>query len=77
MKSRKPDVFVSPRPGGNWAVQRTHSERAVAVHERKADAVEQARDIARNDRVELVIQRSDGRIHEKNTYGVDRFPPKG
>ena len=72
----KANIWVSPRPEG-WAVHREHSERASHVVPTKEEAVNIARDMARQDRVELFIQRLDGTIQERNTYGNDPFPPRG
>jgi hypothetical protein len=33
--------------------------------------------MARQDGVELIIQRKDGTIEERNSYGHDPFPPRG
>jgi len=41
------------------------------------EAIERGREIARNQRSELLIHGRDGRIREKNTYGRDDYPPKG
>jgi len=44
----------------------------------QADAVERARQIAQNQQQELTIHRKDNnQIREKNSYGNDKFPPKG
>ena len=40
-------------------------------------AIAAAREIARNQKSELVIHGRDGRIREKDSYGNDSFPPKG
>lgn len=72
----KPNVWVSPRPDG-WAVHRERSERASHILPTKQEAKEVARDMARQDRVELIIQRLDGTIEERNSYGNDPFPPRG
>ena len=35
------------------------------------------REIARNQRSEMVIHGRNGQIQDKNSYGNDPFPPKG
>ncbi|UZW58922.1 DUF2188 domain-containing protein [Lysobacter enzymogenes] len=70
----KRDIHVVPHPDG-WAVKREGAERASSVHERKADAGEAGRDLARKDEVELVIHRRDGRIQDSDSYGNDPHPP--
>ena len=59
----KRDIHVVPHLKG-WAVEREGSERASSVHDRKADAVEAGRDLARRDHVDLVPHGKDGRIQE-------------
>ena len=69
-------VWVSPF-GGDWKVHSAGAERAAAIVDNKADAVELAREIAINKRAELIVQNLDGEIGLKNSYGKDYFPPKG
>lgn len=72
----KRNVWVSPHPEG-WAAQREQSERASRVFPTKIEAEIYGRDLARQDAVELFIQRLDGTIQERNSYGNDPFPPRG
>jgi hypothetical protein len=72
---QKQDIWVSPR-NGEWVVQREGEDCAIKVTDRKADAVNAARDIARQDRVDLIVQRKDGKIHQHDSYGNDPNPPK-
>ena len=69
------NVWVSPHVDG-WAVQRELSERASRIFPTKQEAEEYGRDLARQDGVELLIQRLDGTIQERNSYGNDPFPPR-
>ena len=73
--SKKKNVWVSPRESG-WAVQRENSERASSVHQHKAEAEKEARRLAKEDKVELIVQKRDGQIEHKNSYGGDPFPPR-
>lgn len=61
---------------GKWAVRGEGNARSTSVHETQSEAIEAAREIARNQRSELVIHRTDGRIRERDSYGNDPFPPK-
>lgn len=70
----KRDIHVVPHPDG-WAVKREGAERASSVHERKVDALEAGRALARKDEVELVIHGLDGRIQDSDSYGNDPHPP--
>lgn len=67
---------VVPR-NGQWAVRGAGNSRATRVFDTQGEAIDAAREIARNQGTELVIHRPDGRIREKNSYGTDPFPPKG
>lgn len=67
---------VVPTKDG-WAVRRAGSPKATKVFGTQQEAIERAREIARNQQSELLIHGRDGRIREKNTYGRDRNPPKG
>lgn len=66
---------VVPHSKG-WAVKGSGNERATSVHPTQREAIEAARDIARNQGTELFVHGENGRIRERNTYGNDPFPPK-
>lgn len=63
--------------GDSWGVRGEGNERLTSLHDTQAEAIEAAREIARNQQSELVIHRPDGRIRDKDTYGRDPFPPRG
>lgn len=67
---------VVPHENG-WAVKGEGNQKATSVHNTQQQAIDAARDIARNQQSELVIHRSDGRIRDKDSHGKDPFPPKG
>ncbi|WP_046656927.1 DUF2188 domain-containing protein [Lysobacter capsici] len=71
----KKDVHVVPHPEG-WAVKREGADRASSIHDRKADALDVGRDLARKDEVELVIHGQDGNIQDSDSYGNDPHPPR-
>jgi uncharacterized protein YdaT len=52
----------NPKSSGNFGTQ--------------AEAVERAREIARNQKSEVVIHRPDGSIRDRDSYGNDPNPPK-
>lgn len=56
---------------GKWAVRGEGNERVTSVHDTQTDAIEAARDIARNQGSEAVIHRPNGRIRDKDSYGPD------
>jgi hypothetical protein len=67
---------VVPRADG-WAVKGAGNQRATSLHGTQQQAVNAAREIARNQQAELVIHRPNGQIRDKDSYGNDDFPPKG
>lgn len=69
-------VWVSPS-GDDWKIHSAGAERAAAIVDNKADAVELAREIAINKKAELIVQNLDGEIGWRNSYGKDYFPPRG
>jgi len=62
--------------GSEWAVRGEGNGRPTSIHRTQAEAIEAAREIARKQHGELVIHRSDGRIRDRDSYGIDPLPPK-
>lgn len=62
--------------GGNWQVKREGSDKATKTFRTQQDAINYARDIAKNQQSELVIHRRNGTIRDKDSYGNDPCPPK-
>jgi hypothetical protein len=48
-----------------------------STHRTQAEAQAAAREIAINQRSEVVIHRPNGQIRDKDSYGNDDFPPRG
>lgn len=67
---------VVPHEGG-WAVKGAGNSRATSVHETQAQAIDAARNIARNQESELLIHGRNGQIRERDSFGNDPFPPEG
>ncbi|MDZ4096839.1 MAG: DUF2188 domain-containing protein [Paracoccaceae bacterium] len=63
--------------GTRWSVRKAGSERASGIYETQKEAIDAARQIARNQGTELYIHGRDGRIRERNSFGSDPFRPKG
>lgn len=70
------DQHVVPHPEG-WAVKPAGGERASSVHPTQREAIDRARDIARNQGSELFIHGEDGKIRSRDSHGHDPNPPKG
>ena len=74
MGSRNQHVVPHDR---GWAVRGAGSQRASSVHRTQQEAIDAAREIARNQGSELLIHRKDGRIRERDSHGNDPSPPPG
>jgi hypothetical protein len=72
----KKNQHVVPH-GGDWAVKGAGNSKATKVVNTQAEAIQLAREIAKNQGSEMFIHGQNGRIRERNTYGDDPFPPKG
>lgn len=62
--------------GNDWAVRGEKNNRVTSVHDTQSEAINAARDIAINQRSEVLIHRPDGTIRDKDSYGNDNCPPK-
>ncbi len=62
--------------GNGWAVKGEGSKKFTVITETQKDAITVAREIAKNNKSELVIYGRDGKIRDKDSYGNDPNPPK-
>ncbi|HHT9138308.1 MAG TPA: DUF2188 domain-containing protein [Candidatus Wunengus sp. YC60] len=77
MSNRK-RVWVSPDGGGGWNVKTQGKSKAAANFEDKPDAIDKAKDIAKNANLgQVIIQKRNGTIQTEHTYGKDPYPPEG
>lgn len=67
---------VVPHAEG-WAVRGEGNERVTSVHDTQREAIERGREIAQNQRSELLIHGENGQIRARDSYGRDPYPPKG
>jgi DNA modification methylase len=75
--SKRKTYDVSPK-GSQWTVKERGATRAVGNFDKKADAVQRAREVAKNQPIsQVVIRKLDGTIQTEHTYGKDPYPPKG
>ena len=77
MKNKKNQHVVpsSDTPSKKWAVKGEGNKRNTKLTLTKDKAVERARQIAKNQKTELVIHNKDGKISDKDSFGNDPNPP--
>ncbi len=63
--------------GDKWAVRGPGNDRVTSIHDTQSDAIDRARDIARNQNSELLIHRPNGQIRDRDSYGNDPESSKG
>lgn len=61
-----------------WKIAREGASRASGYRNTEAEARQWSQGLAKDSGSEWIKHRKDdGRIHERNTYGDDPFPPRG
>jgi uncharacterized protein YdaT len=60
-----------------WAVKSEGANKATQVFPTQQEAIERGREIAINQKSELLIHNREGQVRERNSYGNDPHPPKG
>jgi len=68
---------VVHNPNGGWDVKRNDAERSSKHCDTKKEAIENGREISRNQGSEFYIHGMDGKIQQKDSHGNDPCPPKG
>jgi uncharacterized protein YdaT len=63
--------------GDEWAVMQENAQRASGLFDTQLEAINRAREIARNNQQEVCIHGVDGKIRAKHSYGPDTYPPQG
>ena len=74
LKIKKEQHVVTAKKG--WAVRGEGNSRRTKLTATKEEAINRARNIAKNQKTELVIHNKNGRISDKDSYGNDPHPPK-
>ncbi|MCB0198065.1 MAG: DUF2188 domain-containing protein [Anaerolineae bacterium] len=74
MAKRKNQHVVKRTQG--WAVVGSGNKKATKVVPTQKEAIELGRQIAKNQRSELIVHDKKGRIRSKDSYGNDPNPPK-
>ena len=67
---------VVPRDDG-WGVRGEGNTKDTVIKPTQSEAIDAAREIARNHESELLIHGRDGKIRDRDSYGPDSHPPKG
>lgn len=62
--------------GKGWAVKGEGNTKYTKITNTKQEAIDYAREIAKNQEAELVIHGKDGKIQDKDSYGNDPIPPR-
>lgn len=62
--------------GDGWAVRGEGNERDTSHHNTQSGAIRAATRIAKHQESEVVIHGRDGKIRDKDSYGLDSCPPK-
>lgn len=68
---------VLPHPDGGWQVKGENNTKATIRTKTQDDSIIKAREVAKNQRSELIIHGRDGKIRAKDSYGNDPYPPRG
>ena len=67
---------VVPTPSGKWGVRGEGNSKITKETSTQTQAIEIAREIAKNQSSEVVIHRKDGMIRDKDSYDKDPYPPQ-
>jgi len=67
---------VVPNKDGGWKVKGAGNSKSTANTSTKKEALDIAKEIAQNQKSEVVIHGKDGKIQDKDSYGNDPNPPK-
>ena len=67
---------VIPNPAGGWSVKKGGAKKATKTFITKKDAEAFGRQLAKKQKVELIIHKKDGQIQNSNSFGNDPHPPR-
>lgn len=70
-------LWVSPKKWGWWRIHKSWAQRDSIHTQTKEEALQKARDIAKNQELELKAQKRNWKISCSNSYWRDPFPPRG
>lgn len=72
----KKNQHVVPHSNG-WAVKGAGNQKLTKVTSTQKEAIDLARNIAKNQKSELLVHNKKGQIRQKDSFGFDNYPPKG
>jgi hypothetical protein len=64
------------RHGDNWAVKGEGNSKVTKITKTQKEAINIGKSIAKNQKSELIIQNTEGKIRSKDSHGNDPCPPK-
>lgn len=67
-------IFVSPNGDNGWKVKQPDNTKASAIVNTQAQGIAVATPTAKNQGLEMIVQRPNGQIVTKNTYPKSRDP---
>ncbi|WP_407933779.1 DUF2188 domain-containing protein [Draconibacterium orientale] len=62
---------------GKWGVRGAGNSKVTKTANTQQEAINTAREIAKNQQSEMIVHRPNGQIRDKDSYGNDPYPPKG
>ena len=65
------------KTSNGWGVRGDNNSKITKYYDTQKEAFNRAREIAINQKSEVLIHGENGKIREKNSYGKDPCPPKG
>lgn len=76
-KSGRKVYHVTPNSDNGWKVKRERTSRAANYFDKKSDAVERGKELAKSGgEGQIKIHKKDGTFQTEHTYKNDPFPPK-
>lgn len=72
----KKNQHVVPHQG-KWGIRGEGNKKLTKKTKTQKEAIEEAKEIAKNQESELFIHKKDGKIRERNSYGNDSKYSKG
>lgn len=68
-------VYIAEKQ--RWQNEEEGVKKPLSSHLKQETAVAKGRQLAKARKVEHLIHGKDGKIHSRNSYGHDPFPPRG